>query len=364
MMRPGREIIDLLRSDMEDLEEYEPVLPLDILAAEIGVAVDDLVKLDANENLYGPIPEIREALARVPLHIYPDPSQTTLREAVAAYVGVEPGQVVAGAGADDLIDIVLRLVQPQIVAAATPTFGMYAFLAKINGAQMIDVPRGDGFALDLPGLASAVRAGAGVVFVTSPNNPTGNPLAGPEMEALAELDALVVIDEAYVEFGGQSAVPLIANAPNVVVLRTFSKWAALAGLRVGYAIADARLARHMMAIKQPYNVNVAGDVAARTALAYRDAIFETVRCIVAERERMARLLGELGWIRPLPSAANFLLCAVEGREARTVAAALRERGVLVRHYNRPELRRYIRISAGRPHDTDRLLAALRAVEAA
>ena len=146
-----------------------------------------------------------------------------------------------------------------------------------------------------------------------------------------------------------------------MILRTFSKWAGLAGLRVGYALCDPSLAECLMAVKQPYNVNVAADVAARAAIEHRAEILETVRCIVAERARMARLVGGLGWLEPLPSEANYVLFRVQGRDAGQVVADLRRRGVLVRYYARPDLKNYIRISACRPEDTDRLLEALKEV---
>ncbi len=352
-----------LRPDFDELEEYVPVKPLDVLAAEIGVRVSDLVKLDANENLHGAPAEVFQAIARADLHIYPDPSQTALREAIAGYVGTGPECIVAGTGADDLIDVILRLTCPEAIAVLTPTFGMYSFLAKINRARPIDVPRGPSFEVDMEATRRAVEdEGARVVFLASPNNPTGNPLSREEALALCTLDALIVVDEAYIEFGGETMIPLIADHPNLIVLRTFSKWAGLAGLRVGYSVSQPELARHMMAIKQPYNVSVAGDVGARAALAHRHEIFETVRCIVAERDRMAREVGALGWLKPLPSESNFVLFRVaEGRNARDVTAALRRRGVLIRYYDRPDLANYIRISAGRPEDTDRLIAALRAI---
>jgi histidinol-phosphate aminotransferase len=355
----------LFRKDFDELEEYVPVKPLDVLAAEIGVPIGQLVKLDANENLYGAPAAVYEAIAAADLHIYPDPGQTALRVAIADYAGVDAEQVVAGTGADELIDLVLRLVQPAKVAVVTPAFGMYSFLARINNARAVDVPRAADFSVDVAAVADAVAGGASVVFLASPNNPTGNALSRAEAEALAALEALIVIDEAYIEFGGESFVPLIASHPNLVILRTFSKWAGLAGLRVGYSISSPEVARAFMAIKQPYNVNIAADVAARAALAHRAEIFETVRCIVAERERMVRDVRALGWLEPLPSDSNFVLFRVaEGHSAKGVVAALRSRGVLVRYYDRPELANYIRISTGRPEDTDRLLAALRAVEAA
>ncbi len=349
---------DLLRDDLDDLEEYTPIKPLDVLAAELGFPVERLVKLDANENLYGPHPEVIKAIHEAPFHIYPDPGQQALREAIAGFVGAEREQIVAGTGADDLIDILIRLTLPKAVAIPTPAFGMYRFLATVSRAKPIEVPRKPNFDLDVVAIRHAVQAGAGIVFLTSPNNPTGNLVNRAELEAICAMPALVVVDEAYIEFGGESVVPLISRFPNLVVLRTFSKWAGLAGLRVGYSVSDPELARHMMALKQPYNVNVAADAGARAAIANYGEIREQIACIAAERDRMAALCAELGWLRPLPSQANFVLFEVLGRTAGDVVASLRQRGVLVRHYSRPDLANYIRISAARPEDTDRLMAAL------
>lgn len=353
-----------LRDDIDALAHYAPVQPLEVLAAEIGVPVDQLVKLDANENLYGAPEAVREAAAAATLHIYPDPDQTGLRADIADYLGVRPENVVAGTGSDDLLDVVLRLTLPDATATATPTFGMYSFLSGIAGIPHIEVPRTAGYGLDLPGLRAAVAGGAGVVFVASPNNPTGNATGLEEIEALCALDALdalVVVDEAYAEFSGTSAIPLLDTHPNLVVMRTFSKWAGLAGLRVGYAVAHADLVEPMLAIKQPYNVNAAGDAAARAALAYRDELLATVRAIVAERDRLSEQVGALGWLDPYPSDANFVLFDVKAGDSGEIAAALRRRGVLVRCYDRPDLANKLRISAGRPQDTDRLVDALKEV---
>lgn len=353
----------ILRPDLDDLEEYVPVKPLDVLAAEIGVPVDRLVKLDANENLYGPRPAVREAAARADFHIYPDPGQTRLRNAIARYAGVDPAQVVAGSGADDLIDVIIRLVAPPAVVVPTPAFGMYRFLAKIMRARPVEVPRRPNFDLDVVAIRHAVaQHGARIVFLTHPNNPTGNPLNRAELEALLDLPALIVVDEAYIEFGGETVVPLIARHENLVVLRTFSKWAGLAGLRVGYSISSPELADLMMALKQPYNVNVAAEAAAIAAIEHRAEIAEDIAALVAERDRMTRLVAALGWLEPYPSVANFVLFAVRGRPARDVAEALRRRGILVRYYDRPDLQNCIRISAGRPADTDALVAALKELQ--
>lgn len=357
--------LSFVRADFRELEAYTPVQPLDVLSREIGIPVEQIAKLDANENLYGPHPAIRQAVAAADLHIYPDPGQDALRAAIGEYLGVGAKSIVAGAGSDDLLDILLRLTEPRAIVTATPTFGMYSFLGKLAGARIVEVPRdaANGFGVDLHGIERAVQEGASLVFLASPNNPTGNALSDAELEWLCALPALIALDEAYAEFMGRSAVGLCARYPNLIVARTFSKWAALAGLRIGYAVAHPDVASRMMMVKQPYNVNVAADIAARVALERRDEIMETVRYLVRERDRMTAELCRFGWLTPTPSEANFVLFQVTGRSAPEVAAGLRKRGVLVRHYDRPDIANYIRISAGRPEDTARLVAALIELEA-
>lgn len=182
---------------------YTPIKPLEVLAEEIGVPVDKLVKLDANENLYGPIPEIMEAISRANLHIYPDPSQNHFRAALSKYLGVPANCIVGGTGSDDNIDILIRLVDPHTILITTPTFGMYSFLGKIDKARIVDVPRvPQTFELDFDAIAEAlaklpVPPNRVIMFFASPNNPTGNPLSIPQVEKLCSLGATVVIDEAY-----------------------------------------------------------------------------------------------------------------------------------------------------------------------
>ena len=358
------------RSDFSKLDEYTPIKPLDVVAAEIGKRVDELVKLDANENLYGPINEIMAAISGVAVHhIYPDPSQTALRAAIATFLGagITPAHICAGTGSDENIDLIFRLFDPSAIVTLPPTFGMYTFLAKISKAAVIAVERGPApnFAIDVSGVGAAVAGGASVIFAASPNNPTGVMLTHADVRRLCALNAVVVVDEAYAEFAeaGRSAAALVAQYPNLVVLRTFSKWAALAGLRVGYSVAAPAATAAWLAMKQPYNVNVVADAAARAALAFSTKIMTTqVAPLLTERDRMIAECTALGWLRAMPSDSNFVLFAVAPPyDAAAVAAALRARGVLIRYYPGGRLRSYIRISAGRPHDTTRLMVALRAV---
>jgi histidinol-phosphate aminotransferase len=351
----------LLRPDLLAMEGYEPIEPTDVLAEALGIPPEQVVKLDGNENPYGPSPRALAALADArSYHIYPDPQQRKVRRAMAAYLGVDEELVVAGAGSDELIDLILRatLSPGEGVIDCPPTFGMYSFSTSVCGGRVIAVPRREDFSLDLPRIEEAAGGGAKVIFVASPNNPTGNAVSPREVEALLELGLLVVVDEAYVEFGGESLVSRVTERERLVVLRTFSKWAGLAGLRAGYGVLPPALASLLMRIKQPYNLNVAAQVAVLASLEDVDVLRERVASLVRERERLYRGLALVPFLRPYPSQANFLLCRVEGLEARSVRDRLAERGILVRHFDTPLLRGYLRISVGLPEHTDALLRAL------
>ncbi len=357
----------LMRPGLATMRGYDPVEPIDVLEKQLGKRI---VKLDGNENPYLSSPVVREVLAKFPYyHIYPDPLQRNLREALSAYTGFRPENILAANGSDELIDLCLRLfVNPgDEVLNSPPTFGMYPFLVTIAAGNLVNVPRRSDFSLDIDGLCAARSPRTRVAFVASPNNPTGDLVSEDDVRSLLALDIVVVVDEAYFEFSSGTVAGMIATYPNLIVLRTFSKWAGLAGLRVGYCLCHERLAGHLLTIKQPYNVNVAGEAAAIASLQDVDRLLQNVERLKAERARMTAALGALQWIHPVPSQANFILCRVDPKGCGPETAAqrlrngLRRRGILVRFYNSEGLKDYLRISAGLPEDTDALIEALEEV---
>ncbi len=365
-----------IRPHLRHLPPYEPVEPYEVVAARVGLPPERLLKLDANENPYGPLPQVREALARLAYpHIYPDPESRALRAALAEFTGVPADLLMVGAGADELIDLLLRAVlEPgDAVLVCPPTFGMYAFDARINAAHVRTVPRRADFGLDVAAIAQAVeRHRPKALLLATPNNPDGSLPARHEIETLLELPTLVVLDEAYIEFvddGGpwgreRSFIAQVPRRDNLVVLRTFSKWAGLAGLRVGYGAFPAWLMEVLWRIKQPYNVNVAAQVAAQVTLQHREQWAPVVDRLRGVRRDMLHALAAIPGLRPYPSQTNFVLVQVTtaGLDGRAVRdRLLREHGVLVRYFDKPGLRDHLRISAGRPEDMPRLYAALRAV---
>jgi len=357
-----------IRSHIHHLKAYEPIQPFEVVSDLLGRAPEAIVKLDGNENPYGPLPEVREALANLRFpHIYPDPQSSLLRAALAEYTGVPAEYLLAGAGADELIDLLMRLLlEPgDRVLTCPPTFGMYAFDAGVNSAQVIAVDRGPDFKLDLPAVRQAVqRHRPKMLFLASPNNPDGSLLPAEVLQALLDLPALIVLDEAYVEFApaGSTCIQQVPDRANLAVLRTFSKWAGLAGLRVGYGAFPAGLMQSLWKIKQPYNVSVAAEIAARVSLEHVEDLQSTALKLVEERERLYAALREVRFLEPYPSQSNFILCRVLDRQASGLKNALAERGCLVRHFDSAPIQDHLRFTVGRPEDTEALLVALSQLE--
>ncbi|HEX9922239.1 MAG TPA: histidinol-phosphate transaminase, partial [Anaerolineae bacterium] len=308
------------------MKPYTPIVPFEVLSKQLGRRPDDIIKLDANENPYGPSPLVAQALAEAPyLHIYPDPESRVLRAALAEYTGLEAGYLLVGHGADELIDLIMRLfLEPgDAIINCPPTFGMYGFDAAVNETRVIDIWRRPDFSVDIGGIEAAFASRSGqtiksnsnpvaqaqpkLIFVTSPNNPDGSSLSDQELERLLALPAVVVLDEAYVEFSGGSRIQWVKDYPNLIVLRTFSKWAGLAGLRVGYGAFPPEIIEHLWKIKQPYNVNVAGQVAAQVSLTDQDRLLANVARLVEQRDELYAGLTQIDWLEPYPSQANFIL---------------------------------------------------------
>jgi histidinol-phosphate aminotransferase len=359
-----------IRVHLESLPPYTPIEPFDVLSARLGREPLHIVKLDANENPYGPLPAVRRALGELDFpHIYPDPESRALRAALSEFTGVPVENLLAGAGADELIDLLMRVfLEPgDCVLSCPPTFGMYAFDGELNAARVVEVPRKVDFSLDMEGIFSAVKQYCPkLLFLATPNNPDGSMPDTTMIDALLELPTLVVLDEAYIEFAGDdlgatlSRIREVPTRDNLVVLRTFSKWAGLAGLRVGYGAFPAWLMPTLWKSKQPYNVNVAANVAAQVSLTNADALQEVVAQLKRERERLFTALQEIPFLQPYPTRANFILCRVIGWDAAELKARLaQEHGILVRFFNKPGLSDHIRISVGRPQDTEALLRALK-----
>jgi len=364
----------LINPHLRAMQPYTPIAPFEVLTRRLGLPPNSIVKLDANENPYGPSPRVREVLACAEaLHIYPDPDQTLLREAIAKHLSLPAEHILCGAGADELIDLAARaFIQPgDPVMDLPPTFGMYRWIADVTNAAYLPVPRRADFSVDIAAVRQVCQSSERspkLLFIADPNNPDGSTISDADLRALLDLPVVVVLDEAYVDFSAQpSRARWVLDHSNLIVLRTFSKLAGMAGLRVGYGLFPLEVIGHLWKIKQPYTPNVAGSIGAIAALSDPAYLGQTTQSLVAERERMRERLARFGWLHVFPSQANFVLCRVaedaplpagDQLAARWLKHALEQRGVLVRYFDRDGLRDCIRVSVGRPDQTDTLIAAI------
>ncbi len=325
--------------------------------------IADLVKLNTNESPYGPSPKAVEAIAAAAgeaLRLYPDPTSSALRETLAAYHGVAVEQVFVGNGSDEVLAHAFRALLGHDAPLLFPdiTYSFYPTYCRLFDVAYETVP----LAEDLSVRIEDYRRPSGAIIIANPNAPTGVALTRAEIaRLLAEHpDKPVVIDEAYVDFGGESAIPLVADHPNLLVVQTMSKSRALAGLRVGYAIGDAALIEGLTRVKDSFNSYPLGRPAQAGALAsIEDEAFFQESCakVIAGRRRLVEGLEARGFAAPA-SSANFVFARHAARPGAELAAELRKRGVIVRRFDAPRIGDHLRITVGTDGQIDRLLAAL------
>jgi histidinol-phosphate aminotransferase len=330
----------------------------------------NLVKLNTNENPYPPSPRVIAAIqaaAQQGLQLYPDPESSVLRHAIAAQHGLVAQHVFLGNGSDEVLAHAFfaffqhgcPLLMPDI------SYSFYKVYCGLYGIPVETVPLSDTLQLDVVAYARTDSSAVAGVVIANPNAPTGVGLPLAQVEQLLRLhpNRVVLVDEAYVDFGGDSAIPLIARFPNLLVVHTLSKSRSLAGLRVGFACGQAHLIEALERVKNSFNsypldrLAIAGGVAAFEDTAYFE---QTCQAVMSSREGVALALEDLGF-QVLPSQANFVFVRHSEHDAAAMAAGLRTHGVLVRHFKQPRIEQYLRISIGTPMQCDALLQALASV---
>ncbi len=324
-----------------------------------------LVKLNTNESPYGPSPRVLEALAAIDddsLRRYPDPDAIALRGCIAAQFGLAAEQVFVGNGSDEVLAHAFLglLKHRRPLAFPEISYSFYPVWCGLYGIEAVRVPLDPALAIDV----DAFPADSGGIILPNPNAPTGRLLGLAEIERLVagHADCVVVVDEAYIDFGGRSAAALVGRYPNLLVVQTLSKSRALAGLRVGFALGDPALIEGLARVKDSFNsypLDVIAQRAATAAIEDRVWFEDSCRRVVATRERVCGALEGLGF-SVLPSAANFVFARPPGGAAAALFSALREEGIIVRHFDRPRISEYLRISIGTDEEMDRLLAAAEA----
>lgn len=326
-----------------------------------------VIRMDANENPYTfpeeVVGEMLKELKGDTFTRYPDPGAVRLREALGEYNGISPGKIMVGNGSDEMIQLLYLTFggRGRTVFLPVPTFSMFRIHARIAGTKVEKLPMEEGFRVPIEEiLKGAEDCQADIIVLVTPNNPTGTVI--PEKDLLQVLEntqALVVIDEAYYEFNRQSVVPYLEKYPNLVVLRTFSKAFGLAGMRVGYLVANEPVIFELNKLKQPFNVNSFSQIAAQAALRHREVFEEQIQNILRERERVFIALEGMSGVRPYPSQANFVLFKTPVKSTE-VYEKLLEQGILIRDLGKEPglLQDCLRVTVGKKEENDLFLEKL------
>ena len=355
----------VVRPHIQSLQPYQPGKPLEELTRELGI--EDAVKLASNECPFGPSPRAVEAIHEevANVHRYPDGASFELRRALAAQLAVDPEQLVFGAGADELLELLAKtLLGPGDEAVfGWPSFAMYPIVVRGMGATPLQVPLDAELVHDLPAMARAVGERTRLLFLCNPNNPTGTSVGAEAFDRFLEDlpgDVVVAVDEAYVDFARRADFPdalsWVGRRPGVIVLRTFSKIYGLAGMRIGYGVTDVELAGYLQRARHPFNVNRLAEVAALAALGDPEHARRNRDNNSAGIEMLTRELRRLE-IEVWPSDANFVLVRAG---AGSYEELLRE-GVIVRPLAGFGMPDCIRVSVGLPEENERFLKALRRI---
>ena len=323
--------------------------------------VPGLIKLNTNENPYPPAPEVNTALRAAlddRLRLYPDPTAKTLRQKLGAQFGFDAGQIIAGNGCDDILNLCVRAFcgEGEKLAYFWPSYSLYPVLANIQGAQKVELSLDDNFQIPTHSTGLAQLAGVKLLLITQPNAPSGVWLPKVELQRIIEaMDGVVVIDEAYVDFADDNCLDFVRKYANVLVARTFSKSYSLAGMRIGWAVGAPALIAALDKVKDSYNVNRLSQIAAEAALDDRQYFEETTRKVKATRQRVIGRLAE--WkFRAYPSQTNFIFAQPPAPlTARQWFEQLREKKILVRWWDVDRIRDGVRVTIGTDAEMDRFL---------
>ncbi|EPF6236479.1 histidinol-phosphate transaminase [Acinetobacter baumannii] len=344
-----------------EVRELEPYVPGE------QPKIQNLLKLNTNENPYPPSPKVVEAVQEVlheqadVLRLYPDPDATVLKQAIAKQQNIEVSQVFVGNGSDEVLAHIFKafFLQDEPILYPDITYSFYPVYSQFFGTKTKEIPLNENFEIDVRDYTQP----NGGIIITNPNAPTSIALSLAEIEQVlqANPDRVVVIDEAYVDFGAESAVSLINRYENLVVCQTTSKSRSLAGLRVGFAIAQSHLIAALEAVKNSFNSYPIDRFAIAAAVAsFEDQAYFEEQCqkVITSREKLVRDLTELGF-NVLPSKANFIFATHSQHDAGQLAQKLREQGIIVRYFNKPRINQFLRITVGTDEQNARLVQTLK-----
>jgi len=367
--RLNKKTMSLIRRDIQNIEAYKPGKPIEEVERELGIK--GVIKLASNENALGPSPKALKAISKAlkNLNRYPEGTCFYLKKKLAQFLGVYESNLIFGNGSDELIDIILKTIKEPGEAKAEiitseVTFVEYKICGAINGFTVKAVPMRD-FTYDLAAIKKAITPRTKAIFIANPNNPTGTYVNSKDVALFLEgmpKDILVVFDEAYVEFVTNKDFPKLIsliNKSNVAILRTFSKIYGLAGLRVGYMIANSGFVTNAQRVRQPFNVNSLAQVAAFAALDDKVFVKKTIKLIKEEKGSLYEAFSKLGiWFKE--SATNFIFIRMNA-DIQKVFQELLRKGVIIREMSGYDLPNYARVTIGTRKENQKLIKELKAI---
>jgi len=351
----------LLRENLKKFTPYE--------AGEQPIE-EGWIKLNTNENPYPPIPEILEDIKKVinyKLRLYPDPTSFELRKEILNVLLRDKdtltnrNSIFIGNGSDEILDIIFKVfIDPgDEIVIFYPSYGLYKVLGSLYNAKIKEIPLNEDFSIP----DSAYSAKGKLMFINSPNNPNGKSFGNATILKLCgNFPGIIVVDEAYADFSNQTCLSLLKKAKNLIVSRSFSKSFSLASLRIGFALADPEIIKEMNRVKLPYNTNYLGQIAALLCIKHSKKIFEQNKKIISERQRVSDELDKFNGVSVLPSDANFIFIKFEDK-SKTLKFVwdLKEMKILVRHFSKPGLYNYIRMTIGTEEDNNKFLGAFKEI---
>lgn len=344
-----------IRSDLNNWKEYIPVPSAEGLSFIQKKAINKVDKLDAGENIYGPSPQVIQRLSKyLGYQFYPDPEYLSLRKEISKYTKTDVKRVFVSNGADEIIDLILRVVLNvgDEVIDCPPTFSSYSLSTILNRGIIRIVKRREDFSVDIDPIVRSITPRTRVIFICSPNNPTGTITPLSDIEKILKTGILTCVDEAYIEFGGQSATSLLNIYPNLIIIRSFSKWAGIAGLRLGYGLMSSYFVNQLMKIKPPYNVNSAAVIAGIASLqdvTYRKRV---IRKITSERKKLEEELQNTGSYIVTPSNGNFIYVLVTKKQLIKIKKRCKEESLSLRFYAQGA----VRITVGTPAQNKKIVS--------
>lgn len=343
-------IRDLVRKELKKIKTYTPSKTIEEISQEVGIPVEKILKLDSGENLY---------TGKVGFYLYPDPACQELRQKLSSYTGYDPQWIVCGNGSDELIDLLIKVfVSPgEEIIISPPTFSMYEFYGQLYGAKIKSVLRDKNLYINTKKIVEEITAKTKIIFIDSPGNPSSVVISPSDVEKLLKEKVIVVLDEAYFEYCGQTVLPLLRKYSNLVVLRTFSKWAGLAGLRVGYMLADPEIINLIFSVKPPYNVNSVAQNTAVSILDNKEKYLKVMKKLVGTRDKFITRLSKFSGLEVYPSQGAYIILKPE-KETEKMSNFLRLNGILVKIINQPLLESCIRINLVDKNNMDRFIKAL------